>query len=77
MGAGAECGAVFTDETRRGRCPTCGNRYLLWNPAMETRVQAAEHRHAAGAAAEDLKPGTEDREPPDLTKYWELLRKDL
>ena len=69
-----ECGLVFTDEARQGRCPGCGSRFLQWNPAMETRQQAGARRHVAGARAEDLRPRVGEEKNPDLTRYWELIR---
>ncbi|MBQ8074040.1 MAG: ImmA/IrrE family metallo-endopeptidase [Clostridia bacterium] len=69
-----DCGAVFTDAERRGRCPECGCRALRWNPQMETREQAAAHRHIAGAAAEDLRPRVGEGKDLDLTGYWKLTR---
>ena len=69
-----DCGAVFTDGERRGRCPECGSKYLAWNPRMESMIQAAGHRHVAGATAEDLKPLPEGGEEADLAAYWRLAR---
>ena len=71
-----ECGAVFTDEGRLDRCPECGSRYLKWNPGMESRERAAEHYRTSGTLAEDLKPRMRETGNPDLTGYWELLRKE-
>ena len=67
------CGAVFTDEVRANRCPACGSAGLVWNPRMETREEAAEHRHAAGAGAEDLKPRIGEAGTTDLTAFWRML----
>ena len=71
-----DCGAVFTDEARLNRCPRCGRHFLLWNPTMETREQATAHRHIPGASAEDLKPRISEEKTLDLTRYWELLKKE-
>ncbi len=68
-----ECGAVFTDEAAAGRCPRCGCRFLLWNPALESREEAAGRRHTAGARPEDLAPPAAGSRSVDLTRYWELL----
>ena len=70
-----DCGMVFADPERRGRCPACGCRFLVWNPMMESREKAALRKHAALAQAEDLKPriGQSD---PDLSGYWRLVRKE-
>ena len=72
----ADCGAVFTDETHTGRCPSCGRRFLIWNPEMESADRAAARRHVAGAAAEDLAPRLGEETDPDLTAYWKLLRRE-
>ena len=71
-----ECGEVFTDDARAGRCPACGSRYLVWNPSMESRERAAARRHTAGATAEDLKPRVGLNREPDLTEYWKLTVKE-
>ena len=69
-----ECGMVFTDQARLGRCPGCGSRFLLWNPGLETREEALRRRHVTGAVAEDLKPRLAEEQDPDLTAYWKMLR---
>ena len=69
-----DCGAVFTDEERKDRCPVCGCGFLVWNPQMETAEQAAAHRHIAGATAADLRPRVGENREPDLTAYWKLAR---
>jgi len=70
-----DCGAVFLDESRSGRCPRCGSRYLRWNPAMESPAEAGPGRHTAGARQEDLRPRIGEARAADLAEYWELLRK--
>ena len=72
-----DCGEVFTDEEKRGRCPACGSRYLAWNPQMETLTQAAGPRHVTGATAADLKPLPEGGEEADLAAYWRQVRREI
>ena len=78
-----DCGEVFTDPERTGRCPKCGCGFLDWNPLMETRRQAMARPSRRGALAEEIQPemarsaGTAGAaREPDLTGYWKTLREE-